>query len=69
MRNGSTRHKHFALILLKLIKLQNLSTNFMNFIVPLALETYGGTSENFEKLFKENLPKQPNSTIFHALSC
>ena len=48
MRNGSTRHKHFALKHLedlKIAKFEQRCNEFNSDFVPLALETYGGTSE------------------------
>ena len=57
MRNGSTRHKHFALKHLedlKIAKFEQRCNEFNSDFVPLALETYGGTSEKFDKLI-ENL--------------
>ena len=53
MINGSTRHKHFALNSLetnKIAKFEHRCNEFHGDFVPLALETYGGTSEKFEKL-------------------
>ena len=50
MRNGSTRHKHFALNSLeanKIAKFERRCHEFDSDFVPLALETYGGTSEKF----------------------
>ena len=63
MRNGSTRHKHFALKHLEDLKITKFEQRYNDY-VPLALETYGGTSEKFDKLI-ENLRKQLSSIIFH----
>ena len=55
MRNGSTRHKHFAFNALeanKIAKFEHRCNEFHSDFVPLALETYGGTSERFEKLLE-----------------
>ena len=55
MRNGSTRHKHFALNALetnKIAKFEHRCNEFHSDFVPLALETYGGASEKFEKLLE-----------------
>ena len=56
MRNGSTRHdKHFALNALeanKFAKFEHICNEFHSDFVPLALETYGGASERFEKLLE-----------------
>ena len=55
MRNGSTRHKHFALNSLeanKIAKFEHRCNEFHSDFVPLAMETYGGTSEKFEKLLE-----------------
>ena len=67
MRNGSTRHKHFALKHLEDLKIAKFEQRYNEFnsdFVPLALETYGGTSEKFDKLI-ENLRKQLSSIVFH----
>ena len=51
MRNGSTRHKYFALNSLEAnnnAKFEHGCNEFHSDFVPLALETYGGTSEIFE---------------------
>ena len=72
MRNGSTRHKQIALNSLeanKIAKFEHRCNEFHSDLVPLAMETNGGTSENFEKIFERIIPKQPNSMIFHTLSC
>ena len=56
MRNGSTRHKHFALNSLeanKIAKFERKCHEFDSDFVPLALETYGGTSEKFDKLLEK----------------
>ena len=56
MRNGSTRQKFFALSVLeanKIAKFEHRCNLFHSDFVPLALETYGGTSENFDKLIKK----------------
>ena len=56
MRNGSTRHKHFALNSLeanKIAKFERRCHEFDSDFVPLALETYGGTSEKFDKLLEK----------------
>ena len=56
MRNGSTRHKHFALNSLeanKIAKFERRCHEFNSDFVPLALETYGGTSEKFDKLLEK----------------
>ena len=56
MRNGSTRHKHFALKHLedlKIAKFEQRCNEFNSDFVPLALETYGGTSEKFDKLIEK----------------
>ena len=53
MRNGSTRHKHFALNHLedlKIAKFEQRCNEYNSDFVPLALETYVGTSEKFDKL-------------------
>ena len=55
MRNGSTRHKHFALNALeanKIAKFEHRCNEFHSDFVPLALESYGGASESFEKLLE-----------------
>ena len=55
MRNGSTRHKHFALTSLeanKIAKFEHRCIEFHSDFVPRALETYGGTSAKFEKLIE-----------------
>ena len=55
MTNGSTRHKHFVLNALeanKIVKIEHRCDEFHSDIVPLALETYGGASERFEKLLE-----------------
>ena len=56
MRNISTRHKHFALNALeanKIAKFEHRCNEFHSDFVPLALETYGGTSERFEKVLEK----------------
>ena len=56
MRNGSTRQKHFALSVLeanKIAKFEHRCNLFDSDFVPLALETYGGTSEKFDKLIEK----------------
>ena len=56
MRNGSTRHKHFALNSLKankIAKFERRCNEFHSHFVQLALETYGGTSEKFDKLLEK----------------
>ena len=56
MRNGLTRHKHFALNSLeanKIAKFERRCHEFDSDFVPLALETYGGTSEKFDKLLEK----------------
>ena len=56
MRNGSTRHKHFALNSLeanKIAKFDRRCHEFHSDFVPLAMETYGGTSEKFDKLLEK----------------
>ena len=56
MRNGSTRHKHFALKHLeelKIAKFEQRCNEFNSDFAPLALETYGGTSEKFDKLIEK----------------
>ena len=55
MRNGLTRHKHFALNALetnKIAKFEHRCNEFHSDFVPLALETYGGPSEKIEKLLE-----------------
>ena len=55
LRNGSTRHKHSALNSLeanKIAKFEHRCNEFHGDLVPLAMETYGGTSEKFEKLLE-----------------
>ena len=52
MRNGSTRHKHFALNSLEANKIAKFERDSDS--VPLALETYyGGPSEQFDKLLEK----------------
>ena len=56
MRNGSTRHKHFAwnsLEAKKIAKFERRCHEFHRDFVPLAMETCGGTSENFDKLLEK----------------
>ena len=56
MRNGSTRQKHFALSVLeanKIAKFEHRCNLFHSDFVPLALETYGGTSEKYDKLIEK----------------
>ena len=53
MRNGSTQNKSYALKhleALKITKSEDRCNAFNSDVVPLAFETYGGTSERFEKL-------------------
>ena len=73
VRNGSTRHKHFALNSLELTRLQSSSMHrcneFHSDFVPLALKTFGGTSEKFDKLLEKLSSKAPNSTISPTLFC
>ena len=72
MRNGSTRHKHFALNSLeanKIAKFERRCHEFHSDFVPLALETYGGTSEKFDKLLEKLSSKQPHPTISPTLFC
>ena len=72
MRNGSTRHKHFALNSLEAImiaKFERRCHEFDSDFVPLALETYGGTSEKFDKLLEKLSSKAANSTISPTLFC
>ena len=55
MRNGSTQNKHYALKhleALKITKFEHRCNAFDSDFVPLAFETYGGTSERFEKLIE-----------------
>ena len=55
MRNGSTRHKYFALNSLeanKIAKFEHRCSEFHSDFVPLALETFGGAPERFEKLLE-----------------
>ena len=56
MRNGPTKRKHFALKHLedlKIAKFEQRCNEFNSDFVPLALETYGGTSEKFDKLIEK----------------
>ena len=56
MRNGSTRHKHFALKHLedlKIAKFEQRCNEFNSDFMPLAPKTYGGTSEKFDKLIEK----------------
>ena len=56
MRNGSTRQKHFALKHLedlKIAKFEQRCNAFNSDFVPLALDTYGGISEKFDKLIEK----------------
>ena len=72
MRNASTRHNHFALNSLKankIAKFEHRCKEFHSDFVPLALETYCGNRKKLRNYLKEYLPKQPNSIIFHTLSC
>ena len=52
-----------------MLMLMNINQN--SDFVPLAVETYGGTSEKFEKLLERITSKaaEKNSIIFHTLSC
>ena len=54
---GSTRQKHFALSVLdannKIVKFEHRCNLFHSDFVPLALETYGGTSEKIDKLIEK----------------
>ena len=70
MRNGSTRHKHFALNSIEannIAKFERRCHKLHSDFVSLALETYGGASEKFDKLLEKYVPKQPNSTISPTL--
>ena len=81
MRNGSSRHKHFALNSLeanKIATVEHRCHEFHSDFVPLDPETYDGTSEKFEKLSSKaadfnNIPypvllnywKKRISTVLH----
>ena len=74
MRNGSTRHKHFASNSLeanKIAKCEHRCNEFHSDFVPLALETYGGTSEKIEKLLERIISEAAefNNTPYNTLSC
>ena len=60
MRNGTAQNKHYALKhleALKTTKFEHRCNAFNSDFVPLAFETYGGTSERFEKIIERLYPK------------
>ena len=55
MRNGSTQNKPYALKhleALKITKFEHRCNAFYSDFMPLAFETFGGSSERFEKLIE-----------------